>query len=61
MSNDETSYKDNGSNNSNNFEMLYKMMNEYNCLDKEQKRKYMTILTSWFMREKDTLNILDNK
>lgn len=61
MSNDEISYKDNGSNNNNNFEMLYKMMNEYNSLNKDQKRKYMSILTGWHMREKDSLNILDNK
>ena len=61
MRNEETLYKDAKINVNNNFVMLYEMMAEYNRLNKDQKRKYMSILTGWHMREKDALNILDNK
>lgn len=40
-----------------NFLHLYVMMAEYNKLNKEQKKKYMNILTEWSMREKDILNL----
>jgi len=44
-----------------NYNMLYQMMLEYNALDHEQKIKYMNILASWYMHEKDILNIKSNK
>jgi hypothetical protein len=37
------------------------MMTEYGALSHEEKRKYMNILTEWYMREKDALNIELNK
>jgi hypothetical protein len=49
------------SNGAKNFNNLYSMMNEYNCLNNEDKSRYMNILTSWYMREKDLLNIKNNK
>jgi hypothetical protein len=44
-----------------NYNMLYQMMLEYNALDHDQKIKYMNILASWYMHEKDILNIKSNK
>lgn len=40
---------------------LYCMMTEYSALSYDEKRKYMNILTEWYMREKDALNIELNK
>lgn len=34
---------------------LYAMKLEYSLLSKEEKVKYMNLLTEWYMREKDTL------
>jgi hypothetical protein len=47
--------------NENGFIYLFKMMHEYKRLELHEKTKYMNILTEWYMREKDTLNILYNK
>ncbi len=44
-----------------NTSALYQMMLEYNALDHDQKIKYMNILASWYMHEKDILNIKSNK
>jgi hypothetical protein len=44
-----------------NNQHLYFMMTEYSALSYEEKRKYMNILTEWYMREKDALNIELNK
>lgn len=58
---EENLYKNNLENKASNFVMLYEMMSEYNRLSKDQKRKYSDILTGWLIREKDALNIEDNK
>jgi hypothetical protein len=44
-----------------NNQYLYFMMNEYSGLSHDEKRKYMNILTEWYMREKDALNNAENK
>ena len=54
-------YREVNANNNNNFVMLYQMMNEYNSLNNEQKKKYMNLLTGWLMKEKDILNLNINK
>ena len=51
----------NDAENENGFVYLFKMMDEYKRLELCEKTKYMNILTEWYMREKDTLNILYNK
>jgi hypothetical protein len=61
MRNDEMIYREVNANNNNNFVMLYQMMNEYNSLNNEQKKKYMNLLTGWLMKEKDILNLNINK
>ena len=43
------------------FPYLYKTMDEYKRLDSEAKRKYMKVLTEWYMREKDALNSIEHK
>ncbi len=43
------------------FHGLNKMMQEYSVLLYDEKRKYMNVLTEWYMREKDALNIELNK
>ena len=43
------------------FHGLNKMMQEYSVLLYDEKRKYMNVLTEWYMHEKDALNIELNK
>jgi hypothetical protein len=43
------------------FPYLYKTIDEYKRLDSETKRKYMKVLTEWYMREKDALNRIEYK
>lgn len=38
-----------------NYLFLYGMTLEYNKLSAEEKKRYMDILTEWYMREKDSL------
>lgn len=40
---------------------LHLAMKEYSALIYDEKVKYMNILTEWYMREKDLLNMLSNK
>jgi hypothetical protein len=61
MNNEQQLYKNSLTTNINNFVMLYEMMNEYNRLSYDQKRKYMNSLSTWYMREKDNLNNVLNK
>lgn len=42
-------------NEQNNVIALEAMKAEYNCLTLEEKKKYMDLLTEWYMREKDIL------
>ena len=43
------------------FPYLHKTIDEYKSLDTETKRKYMKVLTEWYMREKDALNRIEHK
>lgn len=45
----------NKDNKENNYNYLGHMKAEYASLSKEEKIKYMNLLTEWYMREKDTL------
>lgn len=42
------------------YAMLEGMKLEYSLLTKEEKQKYMDLLTEWYMREKDTLRNISN-
>jgi hypothetical protein len=54
------------SNNTNNnisnikYDSLEAMKVEYSYLSKEEKKKYMNMLTEWYMREKDILRNVTN-
>ncbi len=37
------------------YECLYQMKTEYASLNKEEKIKYMNLLTEWYMKQKDML------
>ena len=41
----------------NNYSHLSLMKAEYYSLNKEEKKRYMDLLTEWYMREKDILKI----
>jgi hypothetical protein len=42
------------------YPILHAMKIEYSKLDNQRKKKYMDLLTEWYMREKDILRNVTN-